>query len=541
MARVNWRQLNADVFEDLVACLLKTLYADADKIDGKGGDSGRDLRIMTPSGELIYQIKYLQPRLGNEQGHRRQVSQSLERAAQLNPRRWTLVVPIDLTEGEQMWLQKAAAKYSFPVDHHGANWLDTQLAKQPQIPRYFLENTAAEVVRLMTELQREQGALAGGVADAAQRISALADQIDQISPYYRVDWSVVDGQPAMAVVPRYKGAEVDSPIVVGVTTDFPNTPTGRRAAADYQQLLDYGKPTKIQRQHVKRLQFLGEPGLIPPVERATVIIGPTSEDENFRADAVFEVANPAGEIIASLPILLAGRTRGAKGTVVTGTDTRGVVAVELLMRLDGTGSINLGYQLPGIFYPAEVLPALRMLSACTLENMVTLAIAGTAPIELNLSNNRYPGAASTYRTLTSLAHIQLRSGTLFPISELTKIDQLNIQKLDSIFRRQPYEFTWKPPFLFTIEVQSATDIRRILAQLAQPGTYRLLMDYGETVAGHWINAGPCQMTITGAKLAQRQAFDPGRLRQGTTIEVRMIPVGTATARIDPVPDGGDST
>lgn len=533
MSKVPWSQLNDEQFESMVACLLKTLFADADKIDGSGGDGGRDVRVMTPTGELMYQIKYLQPRLSNAQGHRSQVARSLARAAQTNPRDWTLIVPIDLTEGEQIWLQKLGARYSFPVHFHGATWLNAQMAKHPQISRYFLEDNAAEVVRLMTVLQREQAALAGGIADASERISALADQIDLISPFYRVDWSVVGGRRTLEVVPRYRGAEVDSPIVVGVITDFPNTPAGRKAATEYQALIDYGTPVQIRRQHLKGIEFHGEPGLMPPLVGATVLIGPTEDDQNFVADAMFEVRDTKGQILATLPIVLSGRTRGNKGVVIKGSESQGVLTIELLMRFDGSGSIRLGYKLPDSFYPATVLPVLRFLSCCHPGNSATLSIARTTPITLHLAGGQLRGASTTYRILTALAHVQLRCGTLFPISTLTKADQAKIWKLDALVRGEPYEFQWKPPLAFTIEVTSAAETRALLATMEKPGRYRILTEEQESVAGNLVNAGPCQMTISGAKLARRQRFAIGRLRRGMLIEVRMVPVGSATVRLEP--------
>lgn len=532
MAKVPWTQIDSTVFEEMTACLIKTMHPTADKFDGRGGDGGRDVRIATPKGEIVYQIKYLQPRLGSAQGHRRQVRDSLRAASALKPRRWILVLPIDLTEGEQEWLAKEAQQYRFPVSHQGAVWLNSQMAKQPQIPRYFLEDVRGELVRLLLQLQKEQAALTGGIRDAGQRIRALGDEIDKISPFYRVDWSVIAGATSIAVVPRYKGAEIDSPLGVALLTDFPNTPAGRRAAANYKALMDYGEPMEIAPRYVKAVRFYGEPALAPPrLGRGTIAVGPTDEDRDFRTDATFDVLDESGKPVCMLPIVLAGRTRGDKGAVLTGSDDRGVVTVRLTANLDRTGSINLKYTLPDSFYPSDVLPSLRFISCCSPPNRVQLRIPGMGPIELNLPRRQFAGGAATYRLLAALTHIQVRTNAIFPISNLTRQDQLTISKLDTLLRGEVVQFGWKPPLRFGMVVTTAEETGELLERMREPNNYRLIIEVSETIAGQAVSIGHCQMTVHGAKLSQRQAFSRRNLRDGMDIDVSMVPAGSQLAQL----------
>ena len=101
MAPVQWETAHVKaVYEDMVAVLLSTLHPDAERLDGRGGDGGRDVQLREDGRKDLFELKSFTGRLGKEQGRRRQVENSLKRAAALNPDSWTLVVPIDPTPDE---------------------------------------------------------------------------------------------------------------------------------------------------------------------------------------------------------------------------------------------------------------------------------------------------------------------------------------------------------------------------------------------------------------------------------------------------------
>ena len=76
----------------------------------------------------------------------------MERVAELNPAKWTLVVPIDPNPAELKWFDGLRAKYGFPLDWCGKTWLDEKMAACPEIQRYFLEGAKDEVYELLREL-----------------------------------------------------------------------------------------------------------------------------------------------------------------------------------------------------------------------------------------------------------------------------------------------------------------------------------------------------------------------------------------------------
>jgi hypothetical protein len=102
MTRVKWDELDPGRYEDMVAVLLSNIYPEAaERIDGSGGDGGRDVQLRYESDLDGFELKGFTGRMTS--GRRAQVKRSLRRAASVGLRSWTLVVPIDPTPGEQRW------------------------------------------------------------------------------------------------------------------------------------------------------------------------------------------------------------------------------------------------------------------------------------------------------------------------------------------------------------------------------------------------------------------------------------------------------
>jgi hypothetical protein len=108
MTPVQWEAapVNA-VYEDMVAVLLSSLHPEAERLDGSGGDRGRDVQLGHDGRLDLLELKSFAGRLGSAQGRRAQVERSLEKAAEPNPDSWTLVVSIDPTVGELGWFDAA--------------------------------------------------------------------------------------------------------------------------------------------------------------------------------------------------------------------------------------------------------------------------------------------------------------------------------------------------------------------------------------------------------------------------------------------------
>jgi hypothetical protein len=85
-----WSELDPETYENMTAVLVSRLNLQAQRIDGSGGDGGRDVQIPRATGPEIFEMKSFTGRMKSKR--RTQVKNSLTRAAQHNPVAWHLVV-----------------------------------------------------------------------------------------------------------------------------------------------------------------------------------------------------------------------------------------------------------------------------------------------------------------------------------------------------------------------------------------------------------------------------------------------------------------
>src|ERR1035437_3178638 len=251
MAQVDWANVSPETYERMVAVLLSHLNPASVRIDGSGGDGGRDVQITTDAGLQAFELKSFTGRMTSSR--RQQVERSLTRAATLAPKNWTQIVPIDFTVGEDEWFTKLGATVSFPIERRGLTWLDAQFAERWFIARYFLDHLSDEIVRLAETLNKERAVLLGGAPDAIKRAEALVGQLNEIDPYYRFEITTDGKQSSVKVIPQYKGAERDRPIGGSVRFEFPKDAEGLAMMEAVRQSFDYGTAVRVPTQYVREL------------------------------------------------------------------------------------------------------------------------------------------------------------------------------------------------------------------------------------------------------------------------------------------------
>ncbi|WP_329619366.1 tetratricopeptide repeat protein [Streptomyces sp. NBC_01255] len=136
--RQRWEELagGRQAFEEGVTMLLAMVYPGLRHVDGSGGDRGEDAVLRLPGGgRHVFQVKGFTGRLKPVQ--RRQVERSLKRAAEGEPTRWTLVVPLRLTPNEWDWFDGLRDGFPFSLDCHDLNWLNTKSHQHPAIDALF--------------------------------------------------------------------------------------------------------------------------------------------------------------------------------------------------------------------------------------------------------------------------------------------------------------------------------------------------------------------------------------------------------------------
>ena len=136
MLRVDFSRLSSKQYEDMISVLLSRIRQ-IHRVDGSGGDGGRDCYFRDENGIDVYELKSFLGRMNDVR--RQQVVRSLQRALKGSARTWSLVVPIDATPKEQEWFDSLASATTTTTTTTTTltwldkRWLEEQLAAHPDI------------------------------------------------------------------------------------------------------------------------------------------------------------------------------------------------------------------------------------------------------------------------------------------------------------------------------------------------------------------------------------------------------------------------
>ena len=258
-------------YEDMVSVLLSRLRQ-AHRVDGSGGDEGRDCYFTDEHGTDAFELKSFTGRMAK--ARRRQVKQSLgegdeeepadldaDRADRPDPGRADLV----RLPGRRVWHAQ--------LDWLGKNWLKEQLARFPDIVRYF-SGAADEVVRILAEISRED-ALPGDAAGLAQRFAGQASRLNEIDPYYWFEFGIAGEMVTVTAHPNYPDAPRDRPITMTATLQFDDSPGQQEARAAFEDFMKFGTPVTIPPASITRLAVDAPGGLGGEFEGGTLILDGT--------------------------------------------------------------------------------------------------------------------------------------------------------------------------------------------------------------------------------------------------------------------------
>ena len=509
MAPVLWETVPQPTYDDMVAVLLSTLHPKAERLDGRGGDGGRDVQIRHDDGRLdLFELKSFTGRLGWKPNRRGQVERSLKKAARHNPDSWTLVVPIDHNKEELAWFDGLRRQYAFPLLWSGRTWLDKQMANHPAIVRYYLEGGDSEAIRLLLELNREQAKLEGGFPDALERLRVLKQRIDEVVPHYWLDVAMAGDTIAMQLRPRYRNAERDHPIVINTVFAFPDTPTGQEAAQQLRRALDYGDQVVVEPDYVRDLRVdlpgrLGE-GITSP----RIILGPAGAGMPFRLDARAVISDPAGTPLGSLPLRFDQRQAGQRGGVLSGQDATGVLSLSMRVdTVDHKGPVTFKIGSPGDdLLPGALLPTLRVLQHWHEPNRLEVRVGAATfmhPSPLPAVESISPAYIAL---LEDLERAQGVAHTVFPVPrELCHDDIAAIRRAARLVagERVPVG-TGTASATITL-----TDLPLFEKLLVDDTPFVVALtedDYTETIAGVEVPLGPAIATLSSATVVNRHGL-----------------------------------
>ncbi|MEU6858480.1 hypothetical protein AB0B28_06365 [Glycomyces sp. NPDC046736] len=188
-----WNAIGQEKFDQIVNALLRRRYVEdpdrkAQPIDGRGGDQGKDCVVLYRGTiETIYQYKYFPEGFsGDWRSRRTQIKRSFKSAMKHKPKRWILVIPRNPTTSEIAFVDKLAEGHDVEVDIEGEAALDTALAENLDLARYFTEDPVRE---LLSDVGRPELML-----DNPERIhdaiAGVQRQVNARNPYWGINFSV---------------------------------------------------------------------------------------------------------------------------------------------------------------------------------------------------------------------------------------------------------------------------------------------------------------------------------------------------------------
>lgn len=488
-------------FEKIVSILLSTLHPDSERVDGSGGDGGRDHQLRGDHRLDLWQSKYFLRRLSESRTRKGQITESLVTAAALQPDSWTLVTPMVPNDDERRWFDGLADQYPFPVTWRGGDWLDARLAEHPAIVRYFM-SANDEYVALLRELRDEQDALVDGLPAAVPRIERLAAKINDSNPFYKVDFTVRDGRVvATRLRPAYRGAEKDSPVTIRFTVL--SGPADADFIAHLNNALDFGDLAELPESHVRDVVITAPPGFGAAYDQAHVTIGPVPQEPVDLAMKLV-IRHPDGRQLAALPTRLTARRAGTRGVSLHGSDLTGVITVRL--RVDpqqGQFSLEISSDWSRPQLPGAALPILRFLQHATPPNTMQLSISEIAATQPTQIPPAMAVSSATVEAVEDLERLQTAAGEPFPVPrELTPEEdqelRLAVRLLDGRpvkIRRTPITFDTTHPERFLDEARRGTNPK---LSITPPSPYTV------RIAGHEVTLGSYTVHINRPEVVRSQ-------------------------------------
>ncbi len=535
--RVRWSDLEPTPYEDMVAVLLSRLHPDSQRIDGKGGDGGRDVQIVSGKDRRLTHAFELKSFTGRMTPVRRtQVKRSLKRAAESEPEGWSLVVPIDPTPGEEHWFASLGNEYDFPTEWLGKTWLDAQMSAFPDIRQYFVEGIEHEVLRLLRELKEEE-ALVTSVPDAVARFKALQERLNEIDPYYRYDLSagpaaeaprpaesvlsVTSDDVRVDVYEKYPGALADRPIDFEFSLEF--GPDDQALLEDVQDALDYGLPVTIPDKVVGSATLDAPGGLGGSSSEGELTIGPsrTMLDEPFTLS--FDVEDN-DELMASWQVQFGEGTAGLRGATFRGRDLTGWLRVRLRHDPEERELRTTFEITPAPILPATLASLFRWLDAYRPPHY--LVVRGPKGMEVRTEIQEALSEPPPVRLVEALAYLQGQTGLFFPMPlDVSQEETEAIFSAEALLKGESVDFTWGSISLTL--TRAGPELEALLG--GHPQAFTVDSEEWIEIDDSKIRIGRIRTEIRSAVLADHEQVRE-MLASGSMAEARLVPGETDTGR-----------
>ena len=535
--RIRWNDPATQAqYEDMVSVLIKRVHPDAERIDGSGGDGGRDVQVPTEDGLVIYELKSFTGRLSTG-GRKSQVSKSLTRAAKHEPSQWFLVVPIDPTPGELDWLKEQMQSHGLDGGWYGQNWLDSEMAMRPDIPRYFLEGQSEEVISLLKELRGEELALEDA-RQAVFRARAIRNRLNETDPYYEYAltigkaqqdpppgcaMSVQIGDDRIDVIPRYRTAPNDRPITTNVVFQFDKDDEEHRTA--FERAIRYGEPAHLPAKVIKEMSIDAPAGLgVKSMSGELRIEAPVAEIEEATFAHVTALASDGQTRLATQEFELTHRRMGQAGGTLSGADATGLLKLELLGDLETRNlTLNVAYSHVPVL-PAAGLGVARWLEQIRPPNLLELQFVGASrPSGPPITIKEPLVDVDLVAFYDAFRQVQDRAGVSFPVpSDMTEEEWESITTVAEWLDPEKRPFRWTELGV-TVFVSDSPDVRRLFTD--DSGVMITTQEIVLEFRGRELGIGKLARSFQAKATVGPEALDEAIAQGVSEMKVDLVPAG----------------
>lgn len=506
------------------------------RVDGTGGDGGRDCYFSDEDGTDVYELKSFTGRMRRAQ--RLQVERSLGRGIANSPRSWTLVVPIDPNPAEESWFDTLKADHTGTrLEWLGETWLKDQLARFPDIIRYF-SGAAEEVIRILTAI-REEDALPDDAAGLVQRFAGQAARLNEIDPYYWFEFTIAGESATVTAHPRYPDAPRDRPITLAVSLQFDDSSDQQETRSAFMDSMKFGTPVTIPPSSISSLALDAPAGLGGEYQSGTLMLDgtfqPTSEQPTT---VVLRVpAHPPIRRMVSLNVV--ERSAGGGGLRLLARDQSGFLTLELRFDFSQqTSQANLTYHHHDSALPRDVVPVLRLCA----EIAAGTEMAATDPAGNVIVRFQGPfGFAQPEAYIHCaelLAEVQQMAGVAFPLPDaFSTEDQHNMLYARAILHGEAVEAEWAGE----TKPMAAAAVDMLLSQTGQNGDqFALTVVIPQIVpaAGGQLPVGTVLQFMPSARVANLDEVRAWRAADvAGTVDVQLVPGETNKVTVRSAPTG----
>lgn len=339
---LNWEGLDPKRTERGIQLLLRKKYPGLRSLDGAGGDGGRDAQLITVDDRTVFEIKSF-GRLNSSR--RRQVERSLRQAVTSAPgmTNWVLVIPMNMTptrpgvrSSEEAWFDEDLPKLAPGVDlqWRGQDWLDDQVAGNMDVQRY-IEGTDGQLLARAAVLNLEQAVLVGGTEDLHTRIGTLRSRVDEISPFWTLDFAVRDGVFSTMLRAKVEDAHLLDPIRITPTFKFRVAdPVDDALRQQFERTMAFGGAVHLPAGYVTNFEIdaSDEARLLfhtedPAKSEFSVLTSRQQFDRPLRS--AYQVLDADGHVLEHFHVYFREWTSGARGATLYGSDSSDIAKFEV--------------------------------------------------------------------------------------------------------------------------------------------------------------------------------------------------------------------